>query len=210
MNYAEASRKYRCDWKNEKSQLEIKQNRLVSAEGKYMLISPAADAWKRMKKAAANDGINIWLTSAYRSPDYQAELVKARMASGKAAPDICEYKGEKLRTNDNLMACPGSSNHGWGRAIDIQPVFSNSSSSAFTWLKNNALNFGFVNYTAEPWHWEYEGEPPCCGCNNNPAIGFGFSSITESLKAIPQAVKFFLGGSIIGFAGVYGYMKFTK
>ena len=211
MNYIEASKQYRCNWKNEKSQLDLKQNRLVSAEGKYLLIAPAADAWKRMKKAASDAGINMWLTSAYRSPDYQAEKILERMASGKSSPDVCVYKGKNLKTDRSLMACPGDSNHGWGRTIDIQPLFSNCNSKAFDWLKINAINFGFVNYTNECWHWEYEGEPPCCGCNNNPAIGFGLNSINEFFTSkIPESVLFLLMGGIVGVSSVFIYKKYLK
>lgn len=53
----------------------------------------------------------------------------------------------------NVAAPPGTSNHGWGIAIDIA-----SYPSAVAWMRNNARRFGFYERVpGEPWHWEYEG-----------------------------------------------------
>ncbi len=71
----------------------------------------------------------------------------------------------------NLAAKPGTSNHGWGLAIDIHFYIDGSSrrrsltynGPEYQWLLANARSFGFDNPSwakqggkkEEPWHWEW-------------------------------------------------------
>ena len=48
----------------------------------------------------------------------------------------------------------GGSNHGWGLAIDMD--LTGSGTPEHNWLVSNASTYGFVPYTAEYWHWDYE------------------------------------------------------
>lgn len=51
-------------------------------------------------------------------------------------------------------AVPGTSNHGWGLAIDINDV-------QYEWMSANAGQFGWhhpEDLPHEPWHWEFEPE----------------------------------------------------
>jgi hypothetical protein len=66
-------------------------------------------------------------------------------------------------TKGGLAATPGTSNHGWGLAIDLCTAETNSS-SVMTWLRANGPTFGWTNPDwalrsgsgpYEPWHWEY-------------------------------------------------------
>ncbi|MFE5338643.1 D-alanyl-D-alanine carboxypeptidase family protein [Isoptericola sp. NPDC056578] len=60
-----------------------------------------------------------------------------------------------------LAAVPGTSNHGWGLAVDICP--DTYSGSRWAWLAANAPAYGWDNpdwarpggSKYEPWHWEY-------------------------------------------------------
>ena len=60
-----------------------------------------------------------------------------------------------------LAAVPGTSNHGWGLAVDICPE--TYSGSRWSWLAANAPAYGWDNpdwarpggSKYEPWHWEY-------------------------------------------------------
>lgn len=68
-------------------------------------------------------------------------------------------------------AKPGTSNHGWGRAIDVVDTTTskahllNCRDSQFHWLLENAPRFGWVlpswarcgSSKQEPWHWEWAG-----------------------------------------------------
>jgi len=106
----------------------------VGTTGKR-LWAPAATAMDRMTAAAARDGVTIGITDAYRSYDAQV--------------DVAQRKG--LYSQGGLAAKPGTSEHGWGVAVDLK-----LDSSAQTWMRTNADRFGFVAATPrEPWHWAY-------------------------------------------------------
>ena len=118
-------------------------------------------AWQAMQAAAAADGIELQLVSAYRSHDYQRQLFERKLARGQVLEDI-------LKVN----AAPGFSEHHSGRAVDIgtpgcahlEEVF--EASAAFAWLSQHAGQHGFrlsfprdnaFGVLYEPWHWYYEG-----------------------------------------------------
>lgn len=59
-------------------------------------------------------------------------------------------------------ATPGSSNHGWGLAVDVAEEYDNDSSPDpirsqwVNWLVNNARRYGIsAELQSEPWHWRY-------------------------------------------------------
>lgn len=64
----------------------------------------------------------------------------------------------------DYAAVPGTSVHGWGRAVDFQDHDGELtfSSPGYQWLKANAWRWGFVHpawaepggSSPEPWHWE--------------------------------------------------------
>jgi len=88
-----------------------------------------------MRTAAAADGVDLGVTSSYRSRDQQAQMVQA----------------EGLYSQGGLAAAPGHSEHGWGRALDLQ-----GGADARAWLREHAGAYGFTAPVAgEPWHWEY-------------------------------------------------------
>jgi zinc D-Ala-D-Ala carboxypeptidase len=87
------------------------------------------------------------IVSAYRSPEYQAELRRKEPGAGRAAlaknsPHSTGHAldiyvgGEPVKTVD------------WNRMIQVQ-------TPAYKWLVKNAHRFGFYPYFYEPWHWEY-------------------------------------------------------
>jgi hypothetical protein len=59
-------------------------------------------------------------------------------------------------------AVPGTSNHGWGKAIDFHDLSGGlpTTGVAYRWLKANAGRFGWNNpiLTNEAWHWEWVGD----------------------------------------------------
>jgi len=67
--------------------------------------------------------------------------------------------------NCGLAAVPGTSVHGWGRAVDFEDAGGELTfaSDGYRWLQANAGRFGFVHPAwaepgqpaAEPWHWEH-------------------------------------------------------
>ncbi|HET9484375.1 MAG TPA: D-alanyl-D-alanine carboxypeptidase family protein, partial [Xanthomonadales bacterium] len=72
------------------------------------LAPEAARDWQRMQRAAAADGIELQLVSAFRPITYQARIVERKLARGDAIEEI-------LRVN----AAPGFSEHHTGRALDL-------------------------------------------------------------------------------------------
>jgi D-alanyl-D-alanine carboxypeptidase len=121
------------------------------------LTPPAAEAWNEMKTAAEQNGETLQLVSAFRSVDYQKQLIERKLAAGQTWDQI-------LR----VSAPPGYSEHHTGRTIDITtPDFKPLTeeferSSAFKWLTQRAHEFGFTmtyprnnefGIAYEPWHW---------------------------------------------------------
>jgi hypothetical protein len=64
-----------------------------------------------------------------------------------------------------LAAVPGTSNHGWGLALDLCGGIQTFGTPQYRWLVANAGRFGYLHPTwadpgngrEEPWHWEYAG-----------------------------------------------------
>lgn len=124
---------------------------------------PAAKAYKRLAAAARRDGVNIKLTSGYRSHARQQELLRQyTRAYGSAYAK-------------RIVALPGTSEHQTGLAIDVgnhsracalQPCFAGTKVGA--WMARNAPAHGFIlrypwgmekvtGYLYEPWHFRYVG-----------------------------------------------------
>lgn len=102
----------------------------------HRLAAPAAAAWGNLVAAAAADGIELLITDSYRPYDEQVSLA-AR-------------KG--LTSQGGLAAVPGTSNHGWGLAVDADVT----DPATLDWLRTNGPRFGWVEAVPrEPWHWEF-------------------------------------------------------
>ena len=69
------------------------------------------------------------------------------------------------RIKPSLAAVPGTSNHGWGVAIDFACGAEQFGSAGYRWLKANGSKYGWTHPSwaepggsrPEPWHWEYTG-----------------------------------------------------
>ncbi|HVS62748.1 MAG TPA: M15 family metallopeptidase [Thermoanaerobaculia bacterium] len=122
----------------------------------------AAASWRSMVSAAAADGVELQLVSAFRSVERQAELIAAKVEGGRDLEEV-------LTAN----APPGHSEHHTGCAVDVttpgcavlEEEFEDT--EAFRWLAAHAGRFGFAlsyprgnpeGYVYEPWHWSYR--PP--------------------------------------------------
>lgn len=76
-------------------------------------------------------------------------------------------------TKPGLAATPGTSNHGWGLAIDLCSSETNSS-AVMSWLSENGPVYGWDNPAwarrggsgaYEPWHWEFVPGTTAMGTN---------------------------------------------
>jgi len=97
-----------------------------------------------------------------------AKLNEAYVA--KFGSDMCLESGYRTLAQQyavkaergGLAATPGTSNHGWGLAVDF--CSRETSGARWTWLKENGPLYGFQNPSwaqpggsgpHEPWHWEF-------------------------------------------------------
>jgi hypothetical protein len=126
-----------------------KLSNLTSIGGSHKLNSEAASDYKKMVDAAKNDGISWTITDSYRPYDIQDKIFDW---------DYFNKTGKKRKkgTSGTPVAYPGTSNHGWGSAVDLGVKYGDD---AHTWLVDNASKFGFSNPfrnpRTEPWHWEH-------------------------------------------------------
>lgn len=121
----------------------------------------ALDAYISMWQEAKNSELQLIINSSYRDYQEQEDVYKRFKAS----------YGE--READKVAARPGHSEHQSGLAIDVFEINNQSTktfeeSPAYTWLKENAYRFGFIErypkekeyltgYSFESWHWRYVG-----------------------------------------------------
>lgn len=105
-------------------------------QGSHRLFAPAAASWDNLVAAAKGDGIELRITDSYR--DYAEQV------------DLVERKG--LYSQGGLAATPGTSNHGWGMAVDADVT----DAATRNWLQVNGPRFGWIeSVPREPWHWEF-------------------------------------------------------
>lgn len=108
----------------------------ISQSG-HRLAPFAANDWDALVKAAASDGVPISITDSYRNFDQQVDLA--------ARKGLYELGG--------LAAVPGTSQHGWGMAVDVNV---DTDPRVKAWLNENAHRFGWVSdVPREPWHYEW-------------------------------------------------------
>jgi hypothetical protein len=106
----------------------------VGATGASMW-APAAQSLGRLIAAAKADGVSIGVTEGYRSYDEQVTLART--------------KG--LYSAGGLAAAPGTSEHGWGMAADLE-----LDPSALAWMREHSSEYGFyATAPRESWHWGY-------------------------------------------------------
>ena len=140
--------------------------------------NPLPDCDGQARKASANGQIPasdlcaLWDTNQMLRGDAAVALSELnRNFRAAFNRDICmtdSYRtlAEQRRlayTKPGLAASPGTSNHGWGLAIDLC-TSENRSQSVMSWLSENGPTFGWDNPdwarrggsgAYEPWHWEY-------------------------------------------------------
>lgn len=97
--------------------------------------APAAEHLNVLLADAKKAGVSISITDGYRTYDSQVRLA--------------DQKG--LYSQGGLAAAPGTSEHGWGLAVDL-----GLDATSQAWMRQHAKEYGFVeNVPREPWHWEF-------------------------------------------------------
>ncbi len=133
----------------------------IGTDGRnHLLVPAAAEAWRSLKAAALADDIALFIVSAFRSIDRQAEIVRRKLEIGDSIENIV-----------TICAPPGYSEHHTGCAVDISTPGSNAlevefeQTAAYAWLIKRAVEFGYRlsypignpwGYQYEPWHWCFQ------------------------------------------------------
>jgi LAS superfamily LD-carboxypeptidase LdcB len=113
----------------------------LQATDGFLLQQPASDGWITLKQAAAKSGINLVLTSGYRSIASQKSIFAADLAPEYQVADILSGKVDGAL--DKVMArasVPGYSRHHTGYTIDVgcsgeSSTFRNT--SCYEWMKKD-------------------------------------------------------------------------
>ena len=97
---------------------------------------------------AAGDGVEFYVDSGWRSPEYQEQLLREA---------VLKYGSEAEASR--WVATPGASAHVSGDAVDIGP------SGAAAWLSEHGAEYGLCQiYGNERWHYERRPEAIDHGC----------------------------------------------
>ncbi|WP_179956886.1 D-alanyl-D-alanine carboxypeptidase family protein [Amycolatopsis anabasis] len=113
--------------------------------GAHVLRCDAAQTFAAMSQAYAQAfGSPLCVTDSYRTFAAQVDL---------------------YRRKPSLAAVPGTSNHGWGLAVDLCGGAQSFGTPQYGWLAANSRAFGWVHPgwaragggREEPWHWEFVG-----------------------------------------------------
>lgn len=114
---------------------------------KTLLAAPAAASLTRMNTAFKKKfGKNLTIDLSYRTRSTQ------------------DYYWKEL--GPYVAARPGTSNHGWGTAVDFPETYDYSfRGKYYKWLKKNSSKYGWIHRKileegspyAEAWHFEYHG-----------------------------------------------------
>ena len=97
---------------------------------------------------AADDGVEFFVDSGWRSPEYQEQLLREAVSKYGSEAEAARW-----------VATPDTSAHVSGDAVDIGP------SDAAAWLSEHGAEYGLCQiYGNEPWHYELRPEAIDHGC----------------------------------------------
>ena len=115
----------------------------LGSDPRHRLQRDAARAFDALSRAHQDEtGQPLCITDSYRSYAEQVRL---------------------FRVKPTLAAVPGTSNHGWGLAVDLCGGVERFDGAAHAWMQRHAGEFGWVHPSwaqrggsrPEPWHWEF-------------------------------------------------------
>jgi D-alanyl-D-alanine carboxypeptidase len=97
---------------------------------------------------AANYGVEFFVNSGWRSPEYQEQLLHVAVSKYGSEEEAARW-----------VATPNTSAHVSGDAVDIGPF------EATSWLSEHGAEYGLCQiYSNEPWHYELRPEAIDQGC----------------------------------------------
>jgi len=106
------------------------------------------DAVRQAAMDAADDGVEFFVDSGWRSPEYQERLLREAVSKYGSEEEAARW-----------VATAETSAHVSGDAVDIEP------SDAAAWLFQHGADYGLCQvYGNEPWHYELRPEAIGRGC----------------------------------------------
>lgn len=142
---------------------EPKLQKAFDMEMDERLVEP----YSQMIEAASKEGITFWISSAYRAPELQKELLEREIKENEKKGMSSEEAREKAAA---AVAKPGHSEHNTGLAIDLNGVRADfEHEKGYAWLQQHAAEYGFIlrypkeeesktRIMFEPWHYRYVGK----------------------------------------------------
>jgi len=105
-------------------------------------------ALRRAATRAADDGVELFVDSGWRSREYQEHLLHEAISKYGSKAEAARW-----------VATPDTSAHVSGDAVDIGP------SDATAWLSAHGAEYGLCRiYRNEPWHYELRPDAIAHGC----------------------------------------------
>ncbi|WP_166844529.1 M15 family metallopeptidase [Isoptericola sp. BMS4] len=141
----------------------------------HMLRCDAAEQLMALNEEYEEEfGTAIPMTDSYRPYDVQVRL---------------------KQTKPYLAAVPGTSNHGWGLAVDLSTPISTGRSAEYAWLRVHGPDFGWDNPSwarldgskPEPWHFEFFAAGPIPDRAWHPSDVVGAGGASDGGKGGSQA-----------------------
>lgn len=143
---------------------DYKPENLVKIDKKYgyenYIDKDTYEAFIKMYNDIKKQGLSLFITSAYRSYDYQNKIYNNYV------------KQDGREKADTYSARPGFSEHQTGLAIDVsagRTVYTKfEKTKEYQWMKDNSYKYGFIlryqkntqhltGYNFEAWHYRYVG-----------------------------------------------------
>jgi len=104
-------------------------------------------ALRRAATDAAVDGVEFYVDSGWRSPEYQEQLLQEAVSKYGSAAEAARW-----------VAAPNKSAHVSGDAVDV-------GRDATAWLSEHGAEYGLCQiYGNEPWHYELRSDAVTRGC----------------------------------------------
>lgn len=143
------------------------QNSTIITAFDVQMDSRLKEPYEALYRAATADGMNLWISSCYRSQELQAELFQEEI-DNNVRSGMTEEQAESEA--EIAVARPGYSEHNTGLAIDFNGVSEDfENTKEFQWLQEHGAEYGFIlrypkgkegitHIMYEPWHYRYVGK----------------------------------------------------
>lgn len=145
----------------------------AEADGGYLFDIRAVEPLRALLQAGREAGLDLVVTSGWRSWAYQEQLFEDKVARVMAETGLERAEAEEIAADE--VARPGTSEHQLGLAVDIisnaHPDLDEgwAETEEAVWLKEHCAEYGFIlryppdksditGIVWEPWHFRYVGK----------------------------------------------------